>query len=144
MFGHGSKYRHAEERSLAVDTTLEGDLTDVEQSIQSFLANPTENRRKELRTVLEQLDDQTDSSDYFSENVIGSGALGYATKFSVIGETSPNPIAEDVPATVFQAQIALVKAAKDAVVEQTESRLIALRKANEALETLRALTKTDQ
>jgi hypothetical protein len=141
MLGDRHQDRKTEE-PLTVDANLEQDLFSVERCVQAYLEDGTEHRRQELLTALEQLDDQTQSSDAFSENVLGSGALGYATKFSVIGETNTNPIAEEVPAAVFQAQIALVKAAKVAVAGQTVGGLAELHEANSALAGARAETES--
>jgi hypothetical protein len=138
MFGDRSRNRHIGERPLAVDATLERALTAVEQSIKPFLLDPAGGPREALVTALHQLDCQTYASDAFSENVIGSGAVGEVNKFSIIGEASANPIAEEVETAVFQAQIALVRAAKDAAVEQTPETISELRRVNATLTALRA------
>jgi len=137
MFGQG-RNRHPEEKELAVDAALERVLSAAEQAIELFLENPTDSRHQELVSALEEVDRQTEASDAFSESVVGSGAVGYSTKFSVIGETSANPIGEEVPTSVFQAQIALVRAAKNAAADRTEDKISTLRRANGTLAGLRA------
>ncbi len=139
MFGRYRK-KPAQERPLAVDATLERSLATVEEAIRSFLDDPIDGRRKGL-VALEELDLQTHASVAFGENVIGSGAVGNSTKFSVIGETSANPIAEAVPATDFQAQIALVRAAKEAVVDRGHDKLLVLRDADASLAAVRTGTQ---
>ncbi len=138
MFGRHGKQRTAEEQDLAVDAHLEQDLWAAEQSILSYLADPGESRRQDLLSALERLDDQIDLSDAYDSNIVGSGAIGLATKFSVIGETSSYPISEEVPSAEFQAQQVLIKAAKGAVSQPGSETLAALRTASAALTALRA------
>ena len=137
MFGRHRNRASAEEQELAVDVNLEQDIGAAEQSIQSFLANPGEGQRKDLLAVLERLDSQIDHSDAYDNSILGSGALGLTTKFSVIGETSSHPMAEEVPSAEFQAQVALVKAAKRAVTQPNSDTMAALQTASAALTGLR-------
>jgi hypothetical protein len=129
---------------LAVDVNLEQDVGAAEQSIQSYLANPGEGQRKDLLAVLERLDSQIDLSDSYDSSIIGSGALGLATKFSVIGETNSSPMAEQVPSAEFQAQVVLVKAAKSAVTRPNSDTLAALQTASAALAALRGQDQSVQ
>jgi hypothetical protein len=138
MFGRHGKQHPVDEAELAVDANLEQDINAAEQSIQSYLADPSENQRKDLLAVLERLDNQIDLSDSYDSNIVGSGAIGLATKFSVIGETSSYPISEEVPSAEFQAQVVLVKAAKRAVTQPDSDAIAALRAASAALTVSRA------
>ena len=138
MFGRHGKQDQAEERELAVDVNLEQDIGAAEQSIESYLADPGEGQRKDLLAVLERLDTQIDLSDSYDSTIIGSAAFGLTTKFSVIGETSSHPMAEEVPSAEFQAQVTLVKTAKGAVARPNAGTLEALQTASDALTALRA------
>ena len=69
--------------------------------------------------ALEKLEDQTDRSDAYKESVIGSGALGYASKGEVFGETSIDSVVDDVSSAELNAQLELVKAAKIEVRQPT-------------------------
>ncbi len=138
MFGHHAKRRPAEGQELDVDTNLERDISAVEWSVERYLQDPTDSPRQDLLAALNRLDDQIDLSDAYETNIFGSGAFGYASKGSVVGETSNNPITEEVVSTEFQAQVALVKAPKAEVTGPTPDALAALHTASEALATVRA------
>jgi hypothetical protein len=83
--------------------------------------------------ALEHLDHQIDASDWYEGSIARSGAWGYPGKGSVIGETGDVPIVEEVPGGEFQAQIALIKAAKREISNPNAASLAILRAANEAL-----------
>jgi hypothetical protein len=118
---------------VSVDATLEGDIARVEDAVVAFLGNPTETARQLLRGTLEALDAQTDQSDAYGRSVIGSAALGYASKGEVLGETSLDSVVDEVPSAELHAQFALVKAAKDEVRSPSPTSLAALRTASAAL-----------
>jgi hypothetical protein len=122
-----------QEQDLAVDATLESDLFGVEALIEAYLKDPSPGRRSELFAALEHLDLQIDASDRYEGSIDRSGAWGYGAKGSVIGETSDVPIVEEVPEGEFQAQTALIKAAKREVSTPGPGSLAQLRAANEAL-----------
>jgi hypothetical protein len=82
---------------------------------------------------LEKLDAQTEQSDAYENSVIGSAALGYASKGEVVGETSIDSVVDEVPSTELNAQFALVKAAKDEVRGPTSGSFAALQSASAAL-----------
>ena len=143
MFGRHERQLPAKEQEVAVDVNLEQDIGAAERSIQSYLATPGENQRKDLLAVLERLDRQIDLSDSYDSSIIGSGALGLATKFSVIGETSSSPVVDQVPPAEFQAQVTLVKAAKRAVNQPSSEATTALHAAYAALTAVRARDPAD-
>jgi hypothetical protein len=138
VFGHREKHPRTEEQALSVDVELEHDIGGVEHAIGTYLRSPSDSLRDDLLAALQRLDDQIDFSDAFDRNVTGSGAFGFATTFSVVGETSSNPMAGEVPGTEFRAQAALVKAAKKEVAAPTPDTLAGLRAAGVALDAVRA------
>ncbi len=130
----GSQRRRAHRSSeLAVDATLESDLVDVEGLIKAYLKDPSVGPRKQLLAALEHLDQRIDASDQYEGSIARSGAWGYASKGSVIGETSDAPIVEEVPGGEFQAQTILIKAAKREVSTPSAASLAELRSADDAL-----------
>ena len=131
MFGRHK--RHHDEEEVAVDAALELDLETVEESIEAYLEDPSDHQRKALVAALERLDQHLDDSDAYESSTITSGALGYADKGAVLGETTNASAAEEVPESVLQAQIALIKAAKREVSAPTPGALTDLRTAHEAL-----------
>lgn len=137
MFGdHRGKPLAPEE--IPVDSTLEGDIAQVEQAISDYLQNPTDTLRHSLLTALEQLDSQTDRSDSYENSIIGSAAWGYASKGEVVGETSQHPIIDKVQSNELQAQVDLVKAAKNEVRGPTPETLAELQSARAALASVRS------
>ena len=86
-----------------------------------------------LLAALEALDAQTAQSDAYGASIIGSGALGYAWKGDVLGETSLDPLVDEVPSAELAAQFELVKAAKAEVRGPTPATFAALQAASTAL-----------
>ena len=132
MFGHRPKGQpdHEQEIEVDVDLTLERDISTVVQAVDAYLQNTNEGLRKDLLTALEHLDDQTDRADAYQ----GRPQLYPADSGSaVVGATSDNSMPEELPSTEFQAQVALVRAAKNAVTRLTPDTLADLRAANDAL-----------
>jgi hypothetical protein len=138
MFGHRRHQPEVDE--VPVDVHLERDLSEVVGAVDGHLAAPTDTSRKALLDSLELLDAQLDAADTFSRAV--SGALGLNAGAPVIGETSGTPEAVEVYGAEFQAQVALVKAAKDEVRGPTSDTLSALRTARGALDSVRAQEAT--
>lgn len=136
MFGRTKRQTDGEE-DIPVDAALEGDIALVEQSIAEYLKNPTDASRQSLLVVLKRLDDQTDRSDAYDSSVIGSAALGYASKGEVLGETSIESVVEEVPGAELKAQVALVKAAKNEVRWPSLDTFASLQSAYAALSTIR-------
>ena len=126
-------HRTDEDEEVSVDATLELDFGTVEQSIETYLRDPSVDSRNELLTVLERLDQQIERSDAYESSIIGSAAFGYSDKGSVIGETSRASPAEDIPESVLRAQTVLVKAAKREVMAPTPDTLADLCAAIQAL-----------
>ncbi len=114
MFGRNKGQSDGDE-NISVDATLEHDIEQVEASIAKYLETPTDMTRRALLEVLERLDDQTDQGDAYESSVIGSAAWGYASKGEVLGETSIDPVVDEVAGAELKAQVALVKAAKNEV-----------------------------
>jgi hypothetical protein len=127
----------AGEAEVAVDATLEADLRVVEEAIEAYLEDPSATRREALLAALRQLDQQIDLSDDYESRIAGSAAFGYASKGSVIGETSSASAAEEIPGAEFVAQTVLIKAAKGEVTAPTPETLADLRAASQALGALR-------
>jgi hypothetical protein len=133
VFGrHKSKAGDAETRRL-VEATLESDIALVEHAVTGYLADPADASRQSLLVALERLDAQTDRSDAYGRSVIGSAAVGYASKGEVLGETGIDSVVDEVPSRELTAQFALVKAAKDEVRGPTAATFASLRAAETAL-----------
>ncbi len=143
MFGRQRRQPQREEE-LEVDSTLESDIGAVEDLIQSYVKDPSAGPRNQLLAALERLDQQIDASDRYEGSISRSGAWGYSAKGSVIGETNDLPIAEEVPASEFRAQTALIKAAKREVSTPSAASLAELRAANEALAACRDQVRPTQ
>ncbi len=132
MFRH-RKQPSGDEDSIPVDATLEGDIAQVEKSVADYLQSPTDATRQSLVKALEALDAQTDQGDEYGSSVIGSAALGYASKGAVLGETGLDSVVDDVPGAELNAQFALVRAAKDEVRGPTADTFTALQVAVQSL-----------
>jgi hypothetical protein len=133
MFGRHKKKADGGEPNISVDATLEGDIDQVEHSVADYLRQPNQDSRQVLVAVLERLDAQTEQSDAYGQSVIGSGALGYASKGEVVGETSLDSVVDEVPSAELTAQFDLVKAAKEEVRAPTAATMAALQSASTAL-----------
>ncbi len=133
MFGH-----EGEQDEVVVDATLASDLDAVEVSIAAYLKDPSSALHSQLLVTLEALDERINQSDAYESSVVGSGALGFSTKGSVVGETSASSIAEEIPEAEWQAQTALIRAAKQEVTTPTPDHLAALGAAHEALAAVRS------
>ena len=131
--------RHQSEgdREVTVDATLEADLSVAEDAIAAYLEDPSATRRDALLAALQLLDQQIELSDDYESRIAGSAAFGYASKGSVIGETSSASAAEEVPEAELVAQTVLIKAAKREVTGPTPETLVDLRAAGQALAELR-------
>ena|ERR1700722_8539990 len=128
MFRRRDKGQPHHEEKVDVDVDLEQDISTVEQAVDNYLQNTNEGLRKDLLTALEKLDEQlAEGDDYHARWRLAT--LGS----SVVGATSTSSMGEELPATEFQAQVALVKAAKNAVTRLTPDTLSDLQAANQAL-----------
>ena len=133
MFGRHKKNAQGGDEHISVDAALEGDIALVEQSVEHHLGDPTDESRQQLLAALQGLDAQTQQSDAYGASVIGSGALGYASKGEVLGETGIDSVVDEVPSTELAAQFELVKAAKEEIRDPTPATFAALRSASTAL-----------
>jgi hypothetical protein len=137
MFGRNKRRSDAKD-DVAVDATLERDIERVEASTAEHLKSPSDMTRQSLFEALERLDDQTDRGDAYESSVIGSAAWGYASKGEVLGETSIDPVVDEIAGAELHAQVALVKAAKSEVRGRSPDTLAGLRSAFAALASIRS------
>ena len=133
MVGHHEKRAGDDGERIQVDAALENDLARVEQSVADYLNDPNGATRRSVLAALEKVDDQAGQSDAYEGSVIGSGAVGYASKGEVLGETSIDSIVDEIASAELHAQVVLVTAAKDEVRRPTPHTLAALRSASDAL-----------
>jgi hypothetical protein len=135
LFGHRGKGQPGYVEEVEVDVDLERDISLVEQAVESYLQDPNDSLRNGLLAALEELDDQIAQGDDYHGRLVFPFA---APESSVVGATSPSSVGEELPSTEFQAQVALVKAAKNAVTQLTPDTLADLRAASDALTEWRA------
>jgi hypothetical protein len=92
MFGRRSKgpALAPSDQELAVDSDLEIDVSEVEEAVDNFLANQSEQCRQGLRKALEKLDTETEESDAYASRMAWPSMIG-APSPEVIGETGPYP-----------------------------------------------------
>ena len=127
----------SQDQVMAVEVQLEDDIRKIEDLVSDYLRNPQdEATRQALVAELEKLDDQTASADAYSN--FRSVLVRYQVPRSwVIGATSDTSTAEDVPSAEFKAQVALVKAARNAIRDTTAEAQSALQRANDELAEVR-------
>ena len=118
---------------MAVDVQLEDRIRTIEGLVGGYLRSPQdEAARQALVAELEKLDDQTARADAYGD--FRAVMVRYQVPRSpLIGATSDTSIGEDVPSAEFKAQVALVKAAKDAIRDTTAEAQSALQRANDEL-----------
>lgn len=126
MFGRHRK-EAPQNTEADVEVHLEWDIDAVQQAVTAFLQNASDGARQSLVVVLDRLDSQIDLGDAYAASVADSPVFGQAPKGDVLGETSSNSMAEEVPGAVLRAQVALVRAAKVAVQDPSPSSLEDLR-----------------
>lgn len=129
----------SQDQVMAVDVQLEDHIREIEGLVGDYLRSPQdEAARQTLLAELEKFDDQTARSDAYSN--FRSVLVRYQVPRSpLIGATSDTSIGEDVPSAEFKAQVALVKAAKNAVRDRTAEAQSALQRANDELAEVRRL-----
>ena len=122
---------------MAVDVQLEDHIRTIEDLVDGYLRSPQDQgTRQALAAGLEKFDDQTARADAYSN--VRSVLVRYQVPRSwLIGATSDTSIGEDVPGAEFKAQVALVKAAKDAIRDTTAEAQSALQRANDELAEVR-------
>jgi len=136
-FGRRKRGGASKDEAMAVDVQLEDDIREIEDLVGDYLRSPQdEDTRQALLAELDKLDDQTDRADAYSN--FRSVLVRYQVPRSwVIGATSDASTAEDVPSAEFKAQVALVKAAKNAIRDTTAEAQSALQRANDELAEVR-------
>jgi hypothetical protein len=123
-----------EEREIDVSHELEYDLSYVEQAIDEFLDTFSDSARNAMRVSLEHVDELCEASDIYQRRF----SIPYPRpRSSVVGATSLNPIVEEVPGSIFEAQVDLVKAAKHVLAKTTAESLADLRSAVTTLKEMR-------
>jgi hypothetical protein len=122
---------------MAVDVRLEDSIRGIEGLVGGYLHSPQdEATRQALLAELEKLDDQTARADAYKD--LRAVAVRYQVPRSeLIGATSDTSTGEDVPGAEFKAQVALVKAAKEAIRNPTTEARSALRRASDELAEVR-------
>jgi hypothetical protein len=130
MHGQESTEQPGGEQEVDVELTLEIDISGVAKAVDEYPDSPTDSSRKSLLTELEKLDAQTELSDAYHGGL--DFPLGPPQSW-VVGATSDVPVPEYIPASEFEAQVTLVKAAKIEVTRPTPEALADLRAARQAL-----------
>jgi len=127
----------SQDQVMAVDARLEDHIREIEGLVGGYLRSPQdEAARQALLAGLDKLDDQTARADAYGN--FRSVLVRYQVPRSwVTGATSGTSTAEDVPSAEFKAQVALVKAAKDAIRDTTAEAQSALQRANDELAEVR-------
>jgi hypothetical protein len=126
---------------LTVDATFEEDLLEIEASVVAYLERPDDDARAALVASLGRLDEQIERSEAFDTNRSGAFTFGSAPSLAIVGDATDNPIVEQVVAAEFQAQVTLVRAAKDEVRDPSPRALEALRSASAALTEARSRSR---
>ena len=136
-FGRRKRGGASQDEVLAVDAQLEDHIREIEDLVGGYLRSPQDQAtRYALAAELDKLDDQTARADAYSN--FRSVLVRYQVPRSwLIGATSDTSIGEDVPSAEFKAQVALVKAAKNAICDTTAEAQSALQRANDDLAEVR-------
>jgi hypothetical protein len=136
-FGRRKRGGASQNQVMAVDVQLEDRVRKIEDLVGGYLRSPQDQAaRQALMAELERLDDQTARADAYSN--LRSVLVRYQVPRSwLIGATSDTSIGEDVSGAEFKAQVALVKAAKDAVRDTTAEAQSALQRAVDELAEVR-------
>jgi hypothetical protein len=136
-FGRRKRGGASQDEVMAVDVQLEDHIRTIEGLVGDYLRSPQdEATRRALSAELQKLDDQTARADAYS-NFRAVLVRYQVPRSPVIGATSDTSIGEDVPSAEFKAQVALVKAAKDAIRDTTAEAQPALQRANDELAEVR-------
>jgi hypothetical protein len=119
--------------------TFEDDLLEIETLVAAYLERFDDDRRAALVAGLERLDERIERSEAFDSNSSVGFAFGSAPRIAIVGEVTDNPVVEEILPAVFQAQVALVRAAKDEIREPSPRALDAMRSASAALLEIRSV-----
>jgi hypothetical protein len=136
-FGRRKRGGASQDQVMAVDVQLEDHIREIEGLVGGYLRSPQDAAtRQALLAELEKFDDQTARADAYSN--FRSVLVRYRVPRSwLIGATSDTSIGEDVPGAEFRAQVALVKAARNAIRDTTAEAQAALQRANDELAEVR-------
>ncbi len=136
-FGRRKRGGASQDQVMAVDVQLEDHIREIEGLVGGYLRSPQDAAtRQALLAELEKFDDQTARADAYSN--FRSTLVRYRVPRSwLIGATSDTSIGEDVPGAEFRAQVALVKAARNAIRDTTAEAQSALQRANDELAEVR-------
>jgi len=136
-FGRRKRGGASQDRVMAVDVQLEEHLRNIEGLVGGYLRSPRdEATRRALVAELEKLDDLTARADAYSD--FKAVLVRYQVPRSpLVGATCDTSTGEDVPSAEFTAQVALVKAARNAVRDTTAETQAALHRANDELAEVR-------
>ncbi len=129
-FGRWKRGGASQDQVMAVDVQLEDHIRNIEGLVDGYLrTSRDEAMRQALVAELEKLDDQTARADAYSD--LKAVLVRYQVPRSLlIGATCDTSIREDVPSAEFKAQMALVKAARNAIRNTTAEAQSVLQKAN--------------
>jgi hypothetical protein len=116
-----------------VAIALELGITRVVESVDAYLATPSERGRAELLRVLGLLDDETAAADAYTGLWTPAARYGGPGISHALGATSAYSAVGEEPVKVFDAQVVLVRAAKQQVLNPSAANLEALRSAAEVL-----------
>jgi Arc/MetJ-type ribon-helix-helix transcriptional regulator len=118
-FGRRKRGGASHDQIMAVDVQLEDHIRKIEDLVGGYLrSSQDEATRQALMAELEKSDDQTARADAYSN--FRSVLVRYQVPRSwLIGATSDSSIGQDVPDAEFKAQVALVKAARNAIRDTT-------------------------
>jgi len=136
-FGRRKRGGASHDQIMAVDVQLEDHIRNIEDLVGGYLrSSQDEGTRQALIAELERFDDHTARADAYSN--LRSVLMRYQVPRSwLIGASSDTSIGEDVPSAEFKAQVALVKAAKDAIRDTTAEAQSALQRAVDELAEVR-------
>jgi len=140
-FGHrdpADRPRPGDDAPIAVDLGLEQAIGDVEVAVDAYLDAASVDRRDALMAALDGLDALVNLGDDYTDRSPARGSVyGTIGLSSVLGARGPASFAEDVPRRVLQAQITLVRRAKEELQAGGPAPSTALREAVRALATAR-------
>jgi Ser/Thr protein kinase RdoA (MazF antagonist) len=125
------------DRTVPVDAALAQSLRELESEVDAYLQHQSSAHLRALGEALARLDALTADSDAWIAGVTNTASWGVDPKGTVIGETGNFPIAEDVPSAELNAQMELVKAAKQAEQNDTPQAVRTLEQARAALDASR-------
>ena len=122
---------------MAIDVQLEDHIREIEGLVGGYLRSPQDQAaRQALLAELDKLDDQTARADAYGN--FKAVLVRYQVPGSpLIGATSAASTAQDVPSAEFKAQVALVKAARNAIRDPTAEAQSALQRAHDELAEVR-------